>query len=425
MTTFFSNMKEGNCYKISNFGLALYDAKIQHCSHKYKIIFARNTTIYPSPSLSVPIHGFIFIEFEKILASTLDESFHYDVIGLLVGIENTILTFKKPKSILSDDIVNKQRRILRNNELDKLLQKNDRYLSNYKTMPKVVQSLISDDEQKEVYGEIINAILSNSGGVFFLYGYGGTWINFIWRALSACIRSKALLIPGGRTAHSRFKIPIKITEQGTSDNDKKEAKEFSQWLLSIGDGTIGYDNDGEAHIEIPNELLMKHHDLDLVHAVVKSIYPSILDNHVDPKYFKERAVLAPTHEEVDKVNDCILSLLPGDEKVYLSSDSLCNADTRANNDESIYTADYLNTIRCFGVPNHVLKLKTGVPIMLLRNIDQSLGLCNGTRLITTQLDSHVIQGRIISGNNIDHSILIPRMSMTHSDTLYPFKFQRR
>ncbi|KAL8161082.1 hypothetical protein V2J09_012571 [Rumex salicifolius] len=77
MTTFFLNMKEENCYKISNSGLALYDAKIKHCSHKYKIIFAWNTTISPSPSLSVPIHRFNFNEFEKILASTLDESFHY------------------------------------------------------------------------------------------------------------------------------------------------------------------------------------------------------------------------------------------------------------------------------------------------------------------------------------------------------------
>ncbi|KAL8143671.1 hypothetical protein V2J09_016703, partial [Rumex salicifolius] len=60
-------------------------------------------------------------------------------------------------------------------------------------------------------------------------------------------------------------------------------------------------------------------------AIVKSIYPSILDNQVFPKYFKERAILAPTYEKVDRVNDFILSLLPGDEKIYLSSDSLCKA----------------------------------------------------------------------------------------------------
>ncbi|KAL8152725.1 hypothetical protein V2J09_010485 [Rumex salicifolius] len=99
MTTFFSNMKEGNCYTVSNFGLALYDAKIKHCSHKYKIIFARNTTISSSPSLSVPMHGFNFTEFEKILVNTLDKNFHYDVIRLFVGIDSTISTFKKLKGI--------------------------------------------------------------------------------------------------------------------------------------------------------------------------------------------------------------------------------------------------------------------------------------------------------------------------------------
>ncbi|KAL8142758.1 hypothetical protein V2J09_015790 [Rumex salicifolius] len=162
-----------------------------------------------------------------------------------------LLTWK----LLADDIIYSYQM----NKLDKLSQKNGRYLSNYKTMLKVVQSLISDgvnkliqqevqydrgcladehtkllsrftDEQKGVYDEIMNAILSNGGGVFFLYGYGGTRKTFIWRALSACIRSKgeivltvassgnaALLIPSGRTAHSRFNIPIKITKVSTCE----------------------------------------------------------------------------------------------------------------------------------------------------------------------------------------------------------------
>ncbi|KAL8159305.1 hypothetical protein V2J09_000842 [Rumex salicifolius] len=127
-----------------------------------------------------------------------------------------------------------------------------------------------EDEQKGVYDEIMNAILSNSGGVFFLYGYGGIGKTFIWRALSACIRSKgetvltvassgnvALLIPGGRTAHSRFMIPIKIIEVSTCEIG------VGTDLSDIGDGTIGDDNDGEAHIEIPDELLVKHNELDL------------------------------------------------------------------------------------------------------------------------------------------------------------------
>ncbi|CAF1919487.1 unnamed protein product, partial [Brassica napus] len=76
------------------------------------------------------------------------------------------------------------------------------------------------DEQRGVYEQILDAVLNDSGGVFFLYGYGGTGKTFVYRALSSAIRSRgmivlntassgiaALLLEGGRTAHSRFGIP--------------------------------------------------------------------------------------------------------------------------------------------------------------------------------------------------------------------------
>jgi ATP-dependent DNA helicase PIF1 len=63
---------------------------------------------------------------------------------------------------------------------------------------------------------------------YFLYGYGGTGKTYIWRALSAALRSTgeivlavassgiaSLLIPGGRTAHSRFAIPLNVNERST------------------------------------------------------------------------------------------------------------------------------------------------------------------------------------------------------------------
>ncbi|KZV50108.1 hypothetical protein F511_31490 [Dorcoceras hygrometricum] len=58
--------------------------------------------------------------------------------------------------------------------------------------------------------------------------------------------------------------------------------------------------------------------------------------------------------------------------------------------------------------------------MLLRNIDHSLGLCNGTRLIVTRLRNHVLEGRILTGSNAGHKVLIPRMSLTPSDPRLPF-----
>jgi ATP-dependent DNA helicase PIF1 len=48
-------------------------------------------------------------------------------------------------------------------------------------------------------------------------------------------------------------------------------------------------------------------------------------------------------------------------------------------------------------PHHELIIKKGVPVMLLRNINQSEGLCNGTRLIITALGDMVIEGQLITG----------------------------
>ena len=63
------------------------------------------------------------------------------------------------------------------------------------------------------------------GGMFFLYGYGGTGKTFMWNTLSSALRSEgkivltvassgiaSLLLPGGRIAHSKFKIPVPTLE---------------------------------------------------------------------------------------------------------------------------------------------------------------------------------------------------------------------
>jgi len=84
------------------------------------------------------------------------------------------------------------------------------------------------DEQMRVYDDIMNAILSKHGGFLILYGYGGKGKTFMWKTLSTAIRSKGmivlnvasngivpLLLPGGKTAHSTFCIPLLINEEST------------------------------------------------------------------------------------------------------------------------------------------------------------------------------------------------------------------
>jgi len=61
----------------------------------------------------------------------------------------------------------------------------------------------------------------------------------------------------------------------------------------------------------------------------------------------------------------------------------------------VLAPEFLNTLTTSRMPNHKIKLKTGTPIMLLRNIDQSEGLCNGTKLTVTRPENHVIQAKVI------------------------------
>nr|XP_016471553.1 PREDICTED: uncharacterized protein LOC107793670 isoform X1 [Nicotiana tabacum]XP_016471558.1 PREDICTED: uncharacterized protein LOC107793670 isoform X1 [Nicotiana tabacum]XP_016471563.1 PREDICTED: uncharacterized protein LOC107793670 isoform X1 [Nicotiana tabacum]XP_016471572.1 PREDICTED: uncharacterized protein LOC107793670 isoform X1 [Nicotiana tabacum]XP_016471583.1 PREDICTED: uncharacterized protein LOC107793670 isoform X1 [Nicotiana tabacum]XP_016471591.1 PREDICTED: uncharacterized pro len=90
--------------------------------------------------------------------------------------------------------------------------------------------------QLTAYDVIINRVFSNKAGAFFIDGPGGTGKTFLYRALLATVRSMgyialatatsgvaASILPGGRTAHSRFKIPIDINENVSCNISKQSA----------------------------------------------------------------------------------------------------------------------------------------------------------------------------------------------------------
>lgn len=103
----------------------------------------------------------------------------------------------------------------------------------------------------------------------------------------------------------------------------------------------------------------------------------------DHSFFQYREILAPTNDIVDTLNNYIMTLIPCDEKTYLSADSSCSFGENNNSLDDIHTLEFLNTINSSGLPTYELRLKIGVPIMLLRIINQQSGLCNGTPLIIT------------------------------------------
>ncbi|XP_058779294.1 uncharacterized protein LOC131653222 [Vicia villosa] len=189
-------------------------------------------------------------------------------------------------------------------------------------------------------------------------------------------------------------------QQGSDNTSSKELAEFSKWILNVGDGKISEPNDGLVNIEIPQDLLIKNYE-DPIKAIVENTYPNLVNVFQDVAYLQGKSILASTIEVVDKINHYVLDLIPGEEKEYLSYDSIDRTYTSYTEAYEVLTPEFLS------------KLRT------------SDGLCNGTRLIVTRLANNVIEAKIISGKNIGNLFYIPRMSMSPSESPWPFKLIRR
>ncbi len=147
-------------------------------------------------------------------------------------------------------------------------------------------------------------------------------------------------------------------------------------------------------------------------------------------YLMQCSILTPKNTDVDEVNNAILESLSEELHTYLSANSLTPTKEGASvvvgvSMDSLYPVEFLNTLQFSGIANHKLELKVGVPILLLHNINQSIGLCNGTRLIVKRLGQRVIETEIIIGNNVGKRVFIPRIIMSPSGTDWPFILRRR
>jgi ATP-dependent DNA helicase PIF1 len=191
--------------------------------------------------------------------------------------------------------------------------------------------------------------------------------------------------------------------------NSEEQREFAKWVLNVADGNF---------LAIVDE---EGVDLDLI---IRTIYPDHWCHSGDAMYLMQRNILAPKNTDVDEVNNAILELLSEESHMYLSANSLTPTKEGASvvagvSMDSLYLVEFLNTLQFNGIANHE-ELKVGVLILLLHNLNQSIGLCNGTRLIVKRLGQRVIEAEIIIGNNVGKRVLIPRIIMSPSRTDWPF-----
>ncbi|XP_058774952.1 uncharacterized protein LOC131649213 [Vicia villosa] len=290
----------------------------------------------------------------------------------------------------------------------------------------------------------------------------------MWKTLATSLRYKheivftvassgiaSLLLPRGRIAPSKFKLPVSILDNSTCNieyNDVygkllretkliiwDEAPMASKFCFEVLDKTLkngmssyrnskqifgGKEpNDGYADINIPRDILIENFD-DSIVAIVESAYPTFMDDYKSFNYLKSRAILGSTIEVVDQIINHIIDMISRQSKDYYSSNLVDHIEIYDNRIIEVLTPEFLSSLRTSGFPN-VIKLNVGTPIMLMRNIDQSEGLCNETRLIVTNMENHVLEIEIMGGKGHGKLIYIPRMDMSPSQSPWPFKLNRR
>lgn len=209
---------------------------------------------------------------------------------------------------------------------------------------------------------------------------------------------------------------------------EQDTDRFSDWLLDVGHGRAHVNGD-HSKVKLPPYML--HPNLD---TLIDSIYGDIDSNSnalPPPDYFLNRTILSARNDDVEEINQRILNRMPGNERVYHSADTVLleagadGPDIRSN--DHLYPPEYLRSLGASGLPLGELHLKVGSPIILLRNLAPTQGLCNGTRMVVVRLSDRVIEARIIGGQFDGELALIPRITLnpTDSNGEFPFKLSRR
>ncbi|WVZ63174.1 hypothetical protein U9M48_012829 [Paspalum notatum var. saurae] len=304
-----------------------------------------------------------------------------------------------------------------------------------------------NEEQKAAYDKILATVDTDQGGVFFVDGPGGTGKTYLYKAPLATLRSQdkiavatatsgvaASIMPGGRTAHSRFKIPLTIDDgavcsftkqSGTAkllqkvsliiwdeasmtkrqavealDNSLRDIMDrprlpfggktmvfggdfrqsdpwFAEYLLRIGDGTEETNSGGE--IRLPDEVCVPYtgSDIDL-DGLIDCIFPRLDENMSNTSYITSRAILSTRNDWVDIINMRMIGRFQGDQMVYHSFDSA------VDDPHNYYPPEFLNT----------------------------------TRL--------VVDAEIVLGQHAGKRIFLPRLPLYPSDDeMFPFQFKRK
>lgn len=267
----------------------------------------------------------------------------------------------------------------------------------------------------EIIDRILRDIMNNDeifGGKIFILG--GDFRQLLPVKVGGT-RSEIINLCINRSSHWSKFHKFSLTQNMRARSEKIA---FSTFLVNVGDGQL---NDVHSNLSLDYfpERCLAVHDTDIVEDVYGEIFRC--------KQYRKAinyGILSARNADVNEINEEVVNLLDeATEKYYTSVESTENCD---NSDfDDILLPEYLNTLSPPSLPPYELKLRINCVVMLIRNLNISEGLCNGTRLFILDLCNNLLKCEILTGDKKGEIVFLNRITLYSSETDYPFSFKRR
>ena len=198
--------------------------------------------------------------------------------------------------------------------------------------------------------------------------------------------------------------------------------EFAKLLIEVGDGTLE-----NVDVDVKTTTFEQYHRLPPEWKMDSDA--KNLDEFIDSMNMNERSdeqgnlkmvsILTPKNANMHEINTKCIEKFPGKQinRRSIDSASLDNDDLN----EYQIPVEVLNTLPTpSGMAPHVLELKKGCPLVILKNLNVSEGLCNGTRCILLDVSRSYLKVRLLHNGK---EAAIPRITMTDNEK-YGFTLKR-
>jgi hypothetical protein len=189
--------------------------------------------------------------------------------------------------------------------------------------------------------------------------------------------------------------------------------DFSDFILKMGNGELPVDDD--EYVYIPEKCIAKN-------DLITEVFGEFIEKG-DFEEMSKRVILATTNDKVYDINNNVLERLKEKDhemKLYFSVDKVDSDEPKGYIE---YPDEFLHSLNESGLPPHELRLTEGCPVMLTRNLNPAIGLCNGTRMMVTRMHNNILQCKLTTGEKSGETVFIPTIKLSSSE--FPFKLHRK